>query len=310
MGCPYIRLRGFSVHGVRQGVLRCPSADGAPDAAAAPGVPEGRWDEQSRAAQLAIRLLLASHTAVVADFVEYWSLSIPGELGDLLARIGFVVELNAVGVLLFASAVYGSAAARFGVLPRWAARTLVAMPVVAYYTGNSIVAYVPNAFVVPLSLAWAAIGIWLIRAVNRTDRPWPTTIIVHDRPPMTLRTTLKTYWVTVSAGFLGAFMLVLGLLVLLPDEEGTDLLFGSLGIGSGVMLLSVLSLLDKGRIHARSARRLVAAAIAVAILGFFWSVVPLIAGGVVAWSGLHKGRLMAESRVTRLASAIVVPSLE
>ena len=108
--------------------------------------------------------------ATVADAVSYWGVSIPGPLGESLWGGGFGVEILAVLVLLVATTTYGLVSMRLRVVPPWASVLLAAIIPIGIATLVGVTSYVPNAVVVPMSLVWASIGVWVIaRGGNRYD---------------------------------------------------------------------------------------------------------------------------------------------
>lgn len=58
---------------------------------------------------------------------------------------------------------YGIATLRAGVLPRWCGWLLIAAGPIAILT-TVVVTYIPHGTMLPISLAWAAIGLLLIVA--------------------------------------------------------------------------------------------------------------------------------------------------
>ncbi len=100
--------------------------------------------------------------AGLGDAVSYWGVSLLEPLGTLLWRVGFLAEVLAVLVVLLATTGYGVVAMRRRYLPVWAAGLLAAIVPIVAVTLWGVSSYVPNAVVVPLSLIWAAIGIWLV----------------------------------------------------------------------------------------------------------------------------------------------------
>jgi hypothetical protein len=98
--------------------------------------------------------------AAVGDFLSYWGVSLPGPIGETLWGGGFGIELLASAVLLLSTTLYGVLSLRLRVVPIGAAILLIAVIPVAMLTLGNVVAYVPNGYAVPLSLAWATIGIW------------------------------------------------------------------------------------------------------------------------------------------------------
>ena len=103
----------------------------------------------------------AAWVAAVGDSMSYWGVSVPGAVGDSLWGFGFVVEILALLTLLVSTIVFSVSAWRGRVVPTWAGMLLLlavlaVVPVNAYVTS-----YAPNSVVVPLSIAWAAIGVRL-----------------------------------------------------------------------------------------------------------------------------------------------------
>ncbi len=99
--------------------------------------------------------------AAVGDFIAYWGASLPGVLGDAVSVPGFGIEFLAMPVLLFSSVGYGIALIWSREMPRWIGGMLIATPAVAIATTVLVTDYVPNALVVPVSLIWGIVGVWL-----------------------------------------------------------------------------------------------------------------------------------------------------
>ncbi len=106
--------------------------------------------------------------ALVGDVVAYW-----GGSGDIsespVQGLGFTFEMLAVLVVLIGSVFYGRITLRGNVVPTWAAWLLViagpaAIPVV--FLTN----YIPHGAVLPLSLAMAVVGYFLLTRGRRADR--------------------------------------------------------------------------------------------------------------------------------------------
>ena len=108
--------------------------------------------------------------ACVGDAVSYWGISVPGDAGQTLWGLGFAVEIVAVLGLLAATTLYGVIALRQGVLPRASSALLVGVVPIAVLTLIGVTPYVPNAVVVPMSLIWASVGVWLLFG-GRSSRP-------------------------------------------------------------------------------------------------------------------------------------------
>ena len=99
--------------------------------------------------------------AAVADFVAFWGVSAPGTVGFALWATGLAVELLALAVLLGSTFVFGLLGARTGAIGRSAGGLLCGAVLAAIPTLLIVVNYLPNGAVLPLSLAWAAIGLHL-----------------------------------------------------------------------------------------------------------------------------------------------------
>ena len=237
--------------------------------------------------------------AVVGDFVAYWALSIPGSGDDYFAAtVGFLIEFNAVLLLLFSTGVYAVVAARFKVLPRWGPWLLILIFPVSWATGHYVVDYFPNAWVVPLSVGWGAIGLWLLAATpKRSDGVWPLTIDPQSGPPTTVRAVLKGYWVTGLSLILGLFMVFIGLLVAFPSDGDEGLfgaVYGILGVVAGATILTALYLLASNRISPTQGRLLIAISVGAAAISYFWVVLPVILGTIIGWFGIHRNRTITE----------------
>lgn len=107
-------------------------------------------------------LWVALIVVTVADAVSYWGVSLPGPLGDSLWGGGFGVEILATLVVLVSTTVYGLVSIRLRAVPLWASIPLTAIIPICIATLASVTTYVPNGVVVPMSLIWAAIGIWVL----------------------------------------------------------------------------------------------------------------------------------------------------
>jgi hypothetical protein len=97
-----------------------------------------------------------------ADFVSYWGVSVPGPVGEALFVGGFVVELIASAMLLLSTTMYGAISLRLHIVPAWTSLSLVAAIPLAVVMLEIVVAYIPNGYVVPISLIWAAYGVTLL----------------------------------------------------------------------------------------------------------------------------------------------------
>lgn len=109
----------------------------------------------------------------MGDFVAYWGVSLPGIAGEVVSVVGFYVEFLAMPVIVLSSTVFGVAALRVHTLPRWACALLIVAPASAIATTVLVTDYIPNAVVVPVSLTWGAIGVWLALAGGGVDAPDP-----------------------------------------------------------------------------------------------------------------------------------------
>jgi len=112
-------------------------------------------------------LWVAFIVAAVADAVSYWGISLPGQLGDSLWGGGFGVEILAVLVVLVATTVYGLVSIRLQVVPLWASVLFAAIIPIGVATLGGVTTYVPNAIVVPMSIIWAAVGVWVLAAPHK-----------------------------------------------------------------------------------------------------------------------------------------------
>jgi hypothetical protein len=238
--------------------------------------------------------------ALVGDFVAYWALSIPGGGGDFGATVGFLIEFNAVLLLLLSAGVYGVVAARFKVLPRWGAWLLILIVPVSWATGTFVVAYFPNSWTVPFSIGWGAIALWLLAGTpTRSDGVWPLPIDPQSGPRTTFRAVIKGYWVTGLSLLLGLFMVFIGLLAAFPSDEGDGLYgaaYGILGVVVGATILTVVYLLGSNRISPSRGRLLIAVSVGVAAISYFWVVLPVILGTIIGWFGIHRNRTTTELR--------------
>lgn len=100
--------------------------------------------------------------AAAGDFASYWGVSVPGPAGEALWSGGFGVELIAAAMLLVSTTVYGIVSRRLRILPVWASIMLIAVIPLAILMLGNVVAYIPNGYAVPLSITWAAVGVWLL----------------------------------------------------------------------------------------------------------------------------------------------------
>lgn len=229
--------------------------------------------------------------ALVGDVIAYWALSIPGATGDAIAGAGFAIEVVGMITLLVANAAYAVIAGRYRVMPRWGGWMFVAIVPVAWLSGIHVVSYIPNAFVVPLSVGWAAIGIWLYFGVDDEDVRWPMPIDSQPGEGVGVTVAVRRYRVTVLAASLGVFMVGLGLLV---AADPGDRVYGAIGTVAGTAILGGLYIAWTDHASPTRVLRVVAIAAGVAAVGYAWAVVPLVAGLIVVWQGLRKGRLFDE----------------
>jgi hypothetical protein len=107
------------------------------------------------------RLLLFSLLlACLSDFVSYGL----GIFSDLLWSYGFGVELISLLGVLLSTLLYGVSLLRLRILPAWAGWLLMTaallMPVMV--VEQVLIAYWPNGPVLPISLAWAILGIYML----------------------------------------------------------------------------------------------------------------------------------------------------
>lgn len=100
--------------------------------------------------------------AAIGDFTSYWGVSLPGAIGDVPWSVGFMVEMLAALVLLLSATLYGLVSLRLRVVPLWASVLLIAVIPLAILTLSNVVEYIPNGFVLPLSITWAAVGVWML----------------------------------------------------------------------------------------------------------------------------------------------------
>jgi hypothetical protein len=112
----------------------------------------------------------ATWVAAAADFTSYWGYSVPGTVGDRLWGLGFGVELLAL-LTLFLSIIVFSLSAWRGRALAVSVASLLLLAVLAVVPVNLYVTrYAPNSLVVPLSMAWAVIGVRLLVSDRRAIR--------------------------------------------------------------------------------------------------------------------------------------------
>jgi hypothetical protein len=107
--------------------------------------------------------------ATWGDAVSYWGVSFPGGFGLTLWRGGFVVEIVAMLVVLPSITVYGILSMRLRVIPLWSSILIALTIPIGVVTLLTITSYVPNAIVVPMSMIWAAIGVWVLTSAKGTS---------------------------------------------------------------------------------------------------------------------------------------------
>ena len=100
--------------------------------------------------------------ATWADAVSYWGVSLPGLGGDSVWGGGFGVEILAVLVVLVSTTVYGVVSLRLRVVPLWASVLLAVIFPICVAILAGVTTYVPNGVVVPMSLIWASMGVWVL----------------------------------------------------------------------------------------------------------------------------------------------------
>ena len=106
--------------------------------------------------------------AAVGDAMSYWGVSLP-EPGDVLRGVGFMVETLTLFVVLAATTAYGIVSIRIRVIPIWSAVLLTAIIPILWFSLAGLTWYIPNGVVVPMSVIWAAIGVWVL-ATDRSQQ--------------------------------------------------------------------------------------------------------------------------------------------
>ncbi len=114
-------------------------------------------------------LLVGLLLALLGDIGAYW-----GGSGNISASLfqgaAFSFEMLAVLVVLVSSVFYGVVTLRANAVPRWVAWLLViAGP--AAVLGVLLTGYIPHGAILPLSLALAVAGCFLVAACRRQQRP-------------------------------------------------------------------------------------------------------------------------------------------
>jgi hypothetical protein len=132
-----------------------------------PEEPRSKWEARTWRV-----MWVALIVAGVGDAISYWGISLPDPVGHSLWGGGFLVEILAMLVVLGATTLYGIVGLRQRVLPLWASVLLTAIVPIGVLTLAIVTTYVPNAVVVPLSIIWAAIGVWVL-AEERRQRSNP-----------------------------------------------------------------------------------------------------------------------------------------
>jgi hypothetical protein len=107
-------------------------------------------------------LWIALIVAAVGDGMSYWGISLPEPVGDFLWGGGFGVELLALLVVLVTTTIYGIVSIRIRVIPIWSAVLLTAIIPILWFSLAGLTWYLPNGVVVPMSIIWAAIGVWVL----------------------------------------------------------------------------------------------------------------------------------------------------
>jgi hypothetical protein len=107
-------------------------------------------------------LWIALITATVGDGVSYWGISVPDPVGEFLWGGGFFFEILAMLVVLASTTLYGIISIRIRRIPMGASVLLTAIFPIGVVTLFFVTDYVPNAFVVPMSIIWAMLGAWVL----------------------------------------------------------------------------------------------------------------------------------------------------
>ena len=114
-------------------------------------------------------LWLALITAAVGDGISYWGISVPDPVGDVLWRGGFLVEGLALLVALMSTTAYGVVMLQARLVPIWVSALIAAVIPLGIGTLVGVTDYLPNAFVVPMSIVWAILGAWVL--MTQVDQP-------------------------------------------------------------------------------------------------------------------------------------------
>ena len=96
--------------------------------------------------------------AMGADFVSYCGKSVPGRAGNALWSIGGAIEIITIMAFLACTLAFAVTAWTARLLPGWAAVALAAGVASVFPVTLFVTTYWPNAFIVPLSIAWAAVA--------------------------------------------------------------------------------------------------------------------------------------------------------
>ncbi len=123
-----------------------------------PATQTGRW--ASRLAVCGWRAMyVALWLAMAGDFVGYWGVSVPGDVGKTLLSVGGGIEILTVMLLLVITVVFAVSSLVARALPGWVSVMLI-VAVVAVVPVNVIITdYWPNSFLVPISIGCAATAI-------------------------------------------------------------------------------------------------------------------------------------------------------
>jgi hypothetical protein len=111
--------------------------------------------------------------AAVGDGMSYWGVSLP-EPGDVLWGLGFMVETLTLLVVLVSTTIYGIVSIRIRVIPIWSAVLLTAILPILWFSLAGLTWYLPNGVVVPMSIIWASIGVWVLVARPATPDATPS----------------------------------------------------------------------------------------------------------------------------------------
>lgn len=121
----------------------------------------GRYSNGNKGQQRWYKILLGALTvAGISDFVSYGL----GIFSEILWRVGFGVEILALLVIIVATVGYGRSLLQQPLTPHWLGWLLIiaAILVPAMFFEKFLTAYWPNSPVLPLVLAWAIVGVYLL----------------------------------------------------------------------------------------------------------------------------------------------------